>query len=75
MTVEAKLLPTAYAQPRPVDGIYPATVYREYAIFEYDGFKVRAQTNQAFLNANGNQGTVTVKGNNTYIEWEIDNEI
>lgn len=57
----ANLVPTVYEQPEPIDGEYLATVYKNYAEFEYKGFKVLAKVEQgAIINAHGNEGLVTV---------------
>lgn len=69
MTFSAYLRPTVYEQPRPVDGEYPATVYPTYAEFEYAGFKVLAEIPPGRMNVNGNQGTVTIKGDSVEINW------
>lgn len=59
--MHANLVPTAYEQPEPINGKYPATVYQDYAEFEYEGFKVLAKVGRdTLINANGNEGLVTV---------------
>lgn len=67
---EAYLVPTDYEQPRPIDGKYPAVVYKTYAEFEYEGYKVVANmSRQGAMNANGNTGFVTVHGGSVGISW------
>ncbi|WP_187514473.1 hypothetical protein ACL2XQ_09435 [Sodalis sp. RH14] len=67
---EAYLVPTDYEQPRPIDGKYPAVVYETYAEFEYEGHKIIANmSHKGALNANGNTGFVTVRGESVDISW------
>lgn len=70
MEFSVHLVPTKYEQPRPIDGTYPATVYRTYAEFEYEGFKVLADAPNTRMNADGNSGAVTVEGDRAYVTWE-----
>lgn len=67
---EAHLAPTDYDQPKPGNGKYPALVYKTYAEFEYEGHKVLAKmAHQGAMNADGNNGFVTVHGNTVEISF------
>jgi hypothetical protein len=59
--VFALLHPTEYDQPRPIDGVYAATVFARHAEFHYLGRKVIASAHSP-TNAEGHAGKVVVKG-------------
>lgn len=68
---EAKLVPTRYDQPMPPDGTYAAKVFVQHAVFSYAGFDVRAETPNAYMNADNAEGTVTVKAGVGMIDWRF----
>lgn len=63
------LYATEYAQPRPVDGVYPATVFESHAEFHYMGRRVIAKSVKESMGAQGNPGMVFVKGFVVDISW------
>lgn len=68
----AYLAPTEYDQAKPIDGEYPATVFKTYAEFHYLGQKVLAQISaQGTMNADGSPGRVIVKRDDAEITWDI----
>lgn len=71
--MNAYLSPTSYDQPKPIDGEYPATVYKTYAEFEYRDRKVLAKVGHgALINANGNKGWVTIHGG--FVKISVDHD-
>ncbi len=70
MRDDVRLMPTAYEQPKPIDGEFAAIVYQNHAEFEYEGNTVRAEISSGAMNVNGNKGTVSIKGDCVEISWE-----
>jgi hypothetical protein len=65
----AHLYATEYDQPRPIDGVYEATVFENHAEFQYMGRKVIAKSVKDPMHAHNNVGTVVVRGFLVDISW------
>ncbi|MCU1025383.1 hypothetical protein [Stenotrophomonas maltophilia] len=70
-----QMTPTAYNQPKPTSGEYPAKVFADHVEFYFEGFLVIAKHNNGLMNAHGEDGVAVVKENRVEVRWTPDSSL